>query len=247
MKNNLKINSKTNITTFNRSIASILLISQLLTSCGGFGEVLPGGYPSPSAAAAATPAAAAPPTPSTRAYTTPDITYDEAQEVQKQYLRCPVEGYEIATIERIESKSQQQGYDSHVDKLDNMQGNPKFNPTWEQGPNAAARRKVAKRLQDYVTSYGLTKNPNGVKELKLWHGTDPAAEQSIMHTGFANLALLDEGFFGKGLYFTPQAEYVHRVYGKGMLLLTKVSFYSAYPVAMHADMDQLKNKGNYRN
>jgi hypothetical protein len=36
--------------------------------------------------------------------------------------------------------------------------------------------------------------------LPLWHGTSPSVLESILTTGFANLATTDVGFFGKGLY-----------------------------------------------
>ncbi len=207
----------------------------------GEGGMIPGGYPGSGASSASSSGVPAGP------YTTSDITYDEVQEVQKQYLRCPVEGYELATVERIASPKLQRLYDDQVDVLYERQWNRKFDPTWEGEANAEARRKVAKRLADYVTSYGLTKDPAGVKELKLWHGTDPGAAAGIMRTGYANLATTDDGYFGNGLYFTPQAAYAHRVYGKGILLLNKVSFYSAYPVAMYTDMEYLEGGSNYAN
>ena len=34
----------------------------------------------------------------------------------------------------------------------------------------------------------------------LWHGTRPEVLDSVLNTGFANLATTDDGFFGKGLY-----------------------------------------------
>ena len=40
MKHNIQMNVKSNITRFNKGIAFLLLISQLLTSCGGFKEAL---------------------------------------------------------------------------------------------------------------------------------------------------------------------------------------------------------------
>jgi hypothetical protein len=42
-----------------------------------------------------------------------------------------------------------------------------------------------------------------VSLLPLWHGTSASALESIFTTGFANLSLTDDGFFGKGLYIIP--------------------------------------------
>ena len=58
--------------------------------------------------------------------------------------------------------------------------------------------------------------PN-VKLLPVWHGTKPEILPSLFKTGFASLALVDAGYFGKGIYGAYEAEYSHRVYSKGAL------------------------------
>jgi hypothetical protein len=44
---------------------------------------------------------------------------------------------------------------------------------------------------------------------------------SVLSGSFANLATADSGYFGKGVYGTPDAEYALRVYSKrsGVLLI----------------------------
>ena len=85
-----------------------------------------------------------------------------------------------------------------------------------------------------------------VKILPLWHGTRSDILDSICRVGYANLASTDAGFFGKGLYSTHEAEYAHRVYSQGALLLNWVATYSPYP-AIDGDLDKLREKGNYQN
>ncbi len=72
---------------------------------------------------------------------------------------------------------------------------------------------------------------------------------SILNGNLANLALTDAGYFGKGVYGTPDAEYAWRVYSKrgGMLLFCCFSFYSAYPVVGVRDMRKLEGQPNYGN
>jgi len=83
----------------------------------------------------------------------------------------------------------------------------------------------------------------------VWHGTNDAVLPSILNGSFANLASTDDGFYGKGIYGTPDAEYAWRVYAKrgGVLLLCCFSFYSAYPVVGRQDMIKLKGKASYQN
>lgn len=72
---------------------------------------------------------------------------------------------------------------------------------------------------------------------------------SILNGNLANLASTDGGFFGKGVYGTPDAEYAWRVYAKrgGRLLLCCFSFYSAYPVIGVREMRKLEGKPNHGN
>lgn len=47
-----------------------------------------------------------------------------------------------------------------------------------------------------------------VKIVRGWHGTTMERAKSIMVSGFASLARLDDGWFGKGIYFTTFPEYL---------------------------------------
>ncbi len=52
------------------------------------------------------------------------------------------------------------------------------------------------------------KHNRGVEIVRAWHGTSYKIARSIMVNGFASLAILDEGWFGKGIYFTTHPEYL---------------------------------------
>lgn len=68
--------------------------------------------------------------------------------------------------------------------------------------DAPLREVVHSRLMDLVTESGLTEDLSGAKEVWMWHGTSKAAADGVMTSGFASLASRDEGFYGKGLYFS---------------------------------------------
>jgi hypothetical protein len=51
------------------------------------------------------------------------------------------------------------------------------------------------------------KHDHNVSIVGVWHGTTLDKAEVIVQTGFANLGTLDEGWFGKGIYFTSFPEY----------------------------------------
>jgi len=69
---------------------------------------------------------------------------------------------------------------------------------------------------------------------------------NICKLGFANLATTDEGFFGKGIYFSMQADYSARVYGEGVMFLCFLATINPYPIVWE-DRNRFRGKGNYAN
>jgi hypothetical protein len=53
-------------------------------------------------------------------------------------------------------------------------------------------------------------------------------------------------FYDQILNNTSEAEYAHRVYSKGALLVNWVAVFSAFPV-IYQDIEHLSSKGNYQN
>ncbi len=49
------------------------------------------------------------------------------------------------------------------------------------------------------------KRDESIKVVPLWHGTADSVVRNVCETGFAALATTDDGYFGKGLYFTNSA------------------------------------------
>jgi len=106
-----------------------------------------------------------------------------------------------------------------------------------------------KRLKDRF----VIKEEKGVSLIPAWHATrgGQAVIDSICSTGFANLATTDAGFFGKGIYVTPNAEYSARVYGtdnnnNGIIILCFVAVANVFPV-IYEDMNFLLSSSNYAN
>jgi len=90
---------------------------------------------------------------------------------------------------------------------------PAFQPTWHNLQDNKHRQKIMERMQTYV----IKDKFQGISLVPCWHGTRPEIAMEIGDTGFANLAINDEGFFGNGIYTTPQNEYALRVYARECL------------------------------
>ena len=75
-----------------------------------------------------------------------------------------------------------------------------------------------------------------MKIVPAWHGTSTEYLESIFRTGFANLAKVDSGFYGKGIYGAHEAVYSYQEYAvkyhgqNAVLLVNFMATYSAYPV-----------------
>jgi hypothetical protein len=69
----------------------------------------------------------------------------------------------------------------------------------QEESNPQERTRVLKSIKDLA---GKVQHNRNLSIVGVWHGTTVDKAEWIMQTGFANLGLLDEGWFGKGIYFT---------------------------------------------
>lgn len=172
---------------------------------------------------------------------------EDFEKARNFYLRNPVNGYDIRSVEIIHNPTLSASFQSGAESLNQRAGNPAFKPKWrEQKDNLELRIKVYELYESKTEPYKDDLFPS-VKFLPMWHGTKPECVDSICKTGFANLALTDSGYFGKGIYSSYDAEYSWRVYAKGgVLVLVWNACFSAYPV-VDGDIQNLKGKANYAN
>jgi hypothetical protein len=142
-------------------------------------------------------------------------------------------------------------FDTEVSLLQKRHGKKAFAANWknEKGASGNRRREIHRMLETMAAPNKDPEHPN-VTFLMTWHTTGSEKLESIFETGFANLAELDEGFFGKGLYSAGEARYSWTVYGPNfkepVLLMNWVSFYSAY-IVIHGDKSLVgaPNVGNH--
>jgi len=146
--------------------------------------------------------------------------------------------YTITKIVGIKNNVLQQIFER---KLAKRMEKEEFQPRWENDDFVSRRHTIMERFPKFV----LAKHKK-VSVLLLWHGTNPDTIPKIADTGFAILSIRDKGFFGKGIYLTPQADYAASVYGEKVLLLSVVIVGNVYPV-VYEDMNKLGGKAHHEN
>jgi WD40 repeat protein len=183
-------------------------------------------------------------TPQKSGYTLIDGASDDYQTVTTLYQKSPIKGYIIGKIQIINNPALTRQFEGKVMVLHERANSPAFNAKWDQENDLPVRQLVNQALGQITIQNKSTYH--NVQFYPAFHGTKSTLIDSILKTGFANLATTDNGFFGKGLYNTQYAEYAHRVYSDGTLLFNWVAFYSAYPVTL-SDMPKLQGSANYSN
>jgi len=100
----------------------------------------------------------------------------------------------------------------------------------------------------------LARHNRDVTIVCAWHGTSLALARQIAINGFANVAKLDDGWFGGGMYFTTYPEYALR-YCRDKpdpcLIMCYLILFNPYPVtwedAKSTNNLVLEGKTNYKN
>lgn len=189
------------------------------------------------------------------AYHLIDGGLDDFSRVFKLYSNSPVKGYEIARIQAIANDKFSDAFKATLSSLDQRSNFPKtYAPTWSYDPSSFDLFEFFSNDSDEEAMRQLTHThlrqisypPSGCKHAKIvwgFHGTKGKALHSICSTNFDNLAKTDGGYFGKGIYQTSSAEYAYRYAQKevfsndGILLMSCISFVSAYPIIHHPDIE----------
>ena len=174
--------------------------------------------------------------------------------------------YNIKKIYCIYERRQQQAFEFNLSSIEREAST--FQPTWYQEPRAKQRAKAIERWQQSANIFSPFSNirANGkrtvwknTKIFPLWHGSSEKMCESIAKSGFANFGKIlpggstygsiDEGFFGRGIYFTNSARYASDIYSKGHIFLAWVSMKEPFPIVgdpCQLDMKAIKGKGAYK-
>jgi hypothetical protein len=110
------------------------------------------------------------------------------------------------------------------------------NKKWVRNDNDGRQQWVHSRFEALCASYSWNKDRTPI--LLAYHATSQVVAEKICETGFATLSSLDDGWYGKGIYFTSYANYcITYLVSKRdpCLLLSWVIPGNTYPVAANRD------------
>jgi len=166
----------------------------------------------------------------------------------KTYITPILADYKIDTIHLISSTGTLQAFYKEIKKCEARSTSPSF-----QLPNdlSLERRSILYSLECHPC---LALHNRNVKIMRAWHGTSVAVAHRVMNEGFANLATMDAGWFGKGIYFTTHPKYALK-YCENMadpcLVLCYIILFNPYPVVWEDAKSQsdmlLAGKANHQN
>jgi len=117
--------------------------------------------------------------------------------------------WNIETAYAIHNTSLQIQFEHQAEKFrGRFQADPKtFNQqNWTSLTDAPTRKQVFQHLQNYADKFEWNISSE-VKIIPVIHGSSVHAAAKICQSGFANLATLDDGYYGRGIYFTSFASY----------------------------------------
>ena len=174
--------------------------------------------------------------------------------------------YGIKKVYCIYESHQQQAFELNLSTIEREAA--KFKPTWYQEPFALQRAKTIERWKQLAGVFspfstmeadGRKRTWEEVKVLPLWHGSSEEMCESIATSGFAHFGKItfggsnpdsiDEGFFGRGIYFTNSVRYASDICSKGLVFLAWVSMREPFPIVgdpCQTDMESIKGKGAYK-
>jgi len=81
---------------------------------------------------------------------------------------------------------------------------------WKNGITGDQRAWTMSIFQKKIRQYDWndSSKPNNATILPVVHGTDKSIAKKIVANGFAALSGLDDGWYGKGIYFSTSAQYI---------------------------------------
>jgi hypothetical protein len=144
-----------------------------------------------------------------------------------------------------------------------------FPPTWDQEPRADQRAEVIQRWNEATREFfpfktqetGKRRSWQAVRLLPMWHGSSPSACDAISKTGFMFFGrpkigssdtvapgATDDGYFGRGIYFTNSARYA-ALYSRGAVMMAWTATRTPFPVVgdtLQQDMKQLRGGGHHK-
>jgi hypothetical protein len=182
-----------------------------------------------------------------------DLVYNQAEfDKLKKLFNLHLHGvkFTITKAYAVHNPALEHMFEHYGDKLYNQ---------WRVNPQLFRKEdwKLSKKehrqwMLNHLENYEQTFTHNASKPVPIVpmiHGTSDKAVWQIIQTGFTTVSTLDEGWYGKGMYFTSYSEYASNYYcrandeGEKILIITYVTPGNVYPVVEDPDVAEESLKG----
>ncbi|CAF1379724.1 unnamed protein product, partial [Didymodactylos carnosus] len=136
------------------------------------------------------------------------------------------------TIEKIEIVSNAARYRlflAQMESVEKRQDKPAFQAHLSSESNPEERQRVLDRLSTLCQQVSHNRR---ARIVRMWHGCRTSTLEDLLRDGFTALGRLDDGWYGKAMYFTSSAKYAtHYIEGTdGCLILCYVIILNPFPV-----------------
>ncbi|CAF1333893.1 unnamed protein product [Adineta steineri] len=125
----------------------------------------------------------------------------------KQWMGSLDPRVEIKTTEIVQNQDKFKHFRQQIEIVESRMNQLIYQPDFKGETNLEERHKVLQRLESL---YKEVKSNRKANIIRVWHGTDANLLPQLLGEGFASLGILDDGWFGKGIYFSSSAEYASR-------------------------------------
>lgn len=162
--------------------------------------------------------------------------------------------YKVEKIEYVFNPGRYRMFLGQLETVENRQMQPAFQPQLDSENSPEERQCVLDRLD---ALYHQVSHNRQARIVRMWHGCRKDILPQLLSDGFAALGTLDDGWYGKAMYFTSSAKYATRYCGGesgGCLIMCYILLLNPFPV-VSADAPpnispasfRFYGKGNYRN
>ncbi len=135
---------------------------------------------------------------------------------------------DIDKIELVHNPESYRMFLQQINRTERKQTQVAFQPHLNTESNPAERKKILEHLQTLIHQ---VKHNRTAPVVRVWHGCKRAIVSSLISDGFAALGKLDNGWFGKAMYFTSSAEYAAKYTNPtGCLIMCYVILLNPFPV-----------------
>lgn len=159
---------------------------------------------------------------------------------------------DIDKIELVHNVETYRTFLQQINRTERQQQQKEFQPHLNIETNPVERTKVLNRLQTLIQQVNHNRKASIVR---VWHGCKPTVVSQLVSDGFAALGKLDNGWYGKAMYFTSSAEYATKYTDPtGCLIMCYVVLLNPFPVITDdapqnapSKTFRFYGKGNYAN